>query len=144
MSYWLCISNSENWEAIKKENVWGVPDKNKNTINRVQKGDKVIIYGKQEKKDDEIIEPRIYGIFEVTSKPYKDSKKVFKMKQGESYPHRVDLKAINIPKNPLPFKPLIPKLDFIYNKKRWHTHLFGKAMREIPEKDFKTIEKNLS
>lgn len=29
------------------------------------------------------------------------------------------------------FKPLIPKLKAITNKKRWSEHLMGKAMREI-------------
>jgi len=40
---------------------------------------------------------------------------------------------------PIEFKPLIPKLRFITNKKRWSGHLMGKAMREIPEEDFKLI-----
>jgi len=40
---------------------------------------------------------------------------------------------------PIEFKPLIPKLKFITNKKKWTGHLMGKAMREIPEDDFKLI-----
>ncbi|ACS89625.1 hypothetical protein TSIB_0560 [Thermococcus sibiricus MM 739] len=38
------------------------------------------------------------------------------------------------------FKPLIPKLKFITNKKKWSGHLMGKAMREIPEEDYNLIE----
>lgn len=40
----------------------------------------------------------------------------------------------------LDFKSLIPKLNFITNKKRWSGHLMGKAMREIPEEDYRLIE----
>lgn len=145
MTYWLCITNSENWEVIRKENVWGVADRHKNTISKVNLGDKLVIYGIQEKiGDDRILEPRIYGIFEVISKVYRDAKKIFKSRRGELYPNRVKIKPIKIPDNPIEFKPIIEKLEFIKNKKKWNTHLFGRAMREIPEKDFKTIEELMS
>ncbi|KUJ94432.1 MULTISPECIES: EVE domain-containing protein [Archaeoglobus] len=144
MAYWLCIANSENWEVIKKENAWGVADRHKNTISKVKPGDKLVIYGIQEKiGKDEVLEPRIYGIFEAVSEVYKDSKRIFKSRAGESFPYRVKLKPVIIPEKPLEFKPLIDRLEFIKNKKRWNTHLFGRAMRELPEKDYKLIEKML-
>ena len=36
-------------------------------------------------------------------------------------------------------KPLIPKLKFITNKKKWSGDLMGKDMEEIPEEDFRLI-----
>ena len=33
------------------------------------------------------------------------------------------------------FKPLIPHLAFITNKKQWSGHIRGQAMRTIPEED---------
>ncbi|MDD3112377.1 MAG: EVE domain-containing protein, partial [Methanofollis liminatans] len=33
------------------------------------------------------------------------------------------------------FKPLIPRLQFITNKKMWSGHIRGQAMRTIPEED---------
>jgi len=144
MAYWLCITNSQNWEVIRKENVWGVSDRHKNTISRVKLGDKLLMYGIQEKTAEKILEPRIYGIFEATSNVYREGKKIFKSKSGETYPNRIKIKPVTIPDSPLEFKPLIEKMNFIKNKKRWNTHLFGRAMREIPEKDYKTIEKMLS
>ena len=54
MAYWLCITNSENWDVINNKNTWGVSDRHKNTINRVKKGDQVAIYGIQEKKEDKM------------------------------------------------------------------------------------------
>ena len=145
MTYWICITNSANWEVIKKENVWGVSDRHKNAISRVKPGDKLVIYGIQEKTaDGEILEPRIYGIFEAVSGVYRDGKRIFKSKKGETFPNRIRIKPVRVPNKPLEFKPLIEKMEFIKNKKKWNTHLFGRAMREIPEKDYKTIEKMLS
>jgi len=139
MTYWLCITNRDNWKVIKEKNVWGVPRRHKNTIAKVKPGDKLIIYLKQERKDKQILEPKIVGIFEVVSEPYEDSSRIFKAHvPNETYPLRVKIKPIKL--GEVEFKPLIPKLKFITNKKRWSGHLMGKAMREIPEEDYKLIE----
>jgi len=138
MKFWLCITNSDNWKVIKEKNVWGVSDRHKNTIARVEVGDKLAVYGISEKIGDKILEPRIYGIFEAKSTVFRDSKKIFKGQ--ESYPNRVKLEPLYVPERFVPFKPLIEKLTFIKNKKRWNTHLYGRAMREIPKKDYEVIE----
>lgn len=144
MAYWLCITNSENWKIIKKEKIWGVSDRHKNTISRVKPGDKLVIYGIQEKVNkNEFLEPRIYGIYEAKSEVFRDSKRIFKSKTGELYPHRVELEPLVVPEKPLEFKPLISRLEFIKNKKKWNTHFFGRAMREIPEVDYKKIKQEL-
>ncbi len=141
MRYWLCITNRDNWKVIKEKNVWGgVPKRHRNTIARVKPGDRLIIYVKQERKDKQILEPKIVGIFEVVGEPYTDSTKIFKSPPhlNETYPLRVRIKPVKL--GELEFKPLIPKLSFITNKKRWSGHLMGKAMREIPEEDYRLIE----
>ncbi len=87
-------------------------------------------------------ESRIVGEYEVVSDVFKDSKRIFKTPPGmgnESFPYRIKLKPINVFKRPVEFKPLIPKLNFIKNKKKWSGHLMGKAMRQIPEEDYKLI-----
>ena len=142
MAYWLCIANEENWRIIKSKNIWGVPERHKNTIMRVKKGDKLLIYLKQEKVNDEVKPSRIVAVYEVVSEPFKDYTRIFKTPRGmgnESFPWRVKIKPIMIFDKPIEFKPLIPKLKFITNKKKWSGHLMGKAMREIPEEDFRLI-----
>ena len=142
MAYWLCITNEANWNVIKKKNIWGVPERHKNTITKVKPGDKLLIYVKQERVNSEVKESRIVGAYEVISKPFKDSTRIFSskgLKKNETFPYRVKIKPIKIFDKPIEFKPLIPKLKFITNKKRWSGHLMGKAMREIPEEDFKLI-----
>jgi len=140
MKYWLCITNRDNWKVIKEKNAWGVPKRHKNTISKVKPGDRLVIYVKQERKDKQILEPKLVGIYEVVSEPYTDSTKIFKSppNSSEGYPLRIKIKPIKL--GELEFKPLIPKLKFITNKKRWSGHLMGKAMREILEEDYKLIE----
>ena len=142
MTYWLCITNEENWKVIREKNIWGVPERHKNTIARVKPGDKLLIYVKQENIDGDVKPSRIVGAYEVVSEPFKDSARIFKTPKGmgnESFPWRVKIKPIKIFDKPIEFKPLIPKLKFITNKKRWSGHLIGRAMRKIPDEDFKLI-----
>jgi len=58
---------------------------------------------------------------------------------NELFPLRVRLKPVDIFKKPVAFKPLIPGLQFITNKKKWSGHLMGKAMRQISKEDFEVI-----
>ena len=110
---------------------------------RVKLGDKVLIYLKQRRSKDKIVEPRIVAVYEVVSEPFKDSTRIFSSKgmrsSGETFPWRVKIKPVKIFENPVEFKQLIPKLKFITNKKKWTGHLMGKAMREIPKEDFRLI-----
>lgn len=139
VTYWLCITNRANWKVIKEKNIWGVQKRNRNTIAKVKPGDKIVIYIKQEREDKEILEPKIVGIFEVVSEPYEDSTRIFKAPvPNETYPLRVKIKPVKI--GELEFKPLIPKLKFITNKKKWSGHLMGRAMRKLSEEDYKLIE----
>ena len=52
---------------------------------------------------------------------------------------RVKIKPIKIFDRPIEFKPLIPKLKFITNKRNWASHLTGRSMREILKEDFELI-----
>jgi predicted RNA-binding protein len=142
MSYWLCITNEENWNVVKGKNIWGVAQRHKNTILKVKNGDKLLMYLKQEKIGDELKESRISGIFEVQSNVFTSSTKIFKVPKGmkdEMFPLRIKLKPIEIFKQPVEFKPLIPQLKFITNKKKWFGSLMGRAMREISKEDFELI-----
>ena len=132
--YWLCITTRENWEVIKDKNIWGVSERHKKTIMTVKIGDKLVFYVKQEVRGKEKLPPAIVGIYEVASEPYKDETEIFK---GGLFPWRIRIKPIKT--GYLEFKPLIPKLKFIKNKDAWTGYLMGRAMRQIPEEDYKLI-----
>jgi predicted RNA-binding protein len=146
MAYWLCITNEANWKVIREKNVWGVPERHKNTIAKVKPGDKLVIYVKQKKVGEEVRPSRIMGVYEVVSEPFKDSTRIFKTPRSigsESFPWRVKIKPIKIFDKPIEFRPLVSKLKFITNKRKWSGHLKGKAMREIPKEDFELIWREL-
>ena len=102
----------------------------------------MLIYIKQERDKDRIVEPRIVAVYEASSEVFKDSSRIFKTPEGmgnETFPLRIKLKPIKIFEKPVDFKSLIPKLKFIKNKQKWSGHLMGKAMREIPKEDYYLI-----
>lgn len=141
MAYWLCITTEENWNVIKQKNIWGVAERHQKTIEKVKPRDKCLIYVMATKKNKETIPPRIVAAYEVVSKVFKDSSRIFKSQpyKNEIYPLRIKLKPIKIFPDPIDFKPLVSKLKFIKNKQKWVGHVRGRAMREIPEEDFKFI-----
>ncbi|MDD4126326.1 MAG: EVE domain-containing protein [Methanomicrobium sp.] len=144
MTIWIASTNRDNWEVIKKKNLWGVPKRKKNSIERSAPGDKILIFVRQENAGDTILPSAITAAYEITSKPFEDQSEVFKkpptMPGEEVFPYRVRLKPVKIFNEPLDFKTLIPKLEFITNKKQWTGHL-RTAMRTIPEEDFEYIMK---
>lgn len=142
LEYWLCILNETNWNVVKSKGIWGVSERHKNTIEKVEIGDKLVFYLVQEKTDKGVLPSRIAGIGEAVSKVFKDSSRIFSSKgfsSSETFPYRIRVKLELVLEKPLEFKPLIPKLTFIKNKEKWTGHIMGKAMRRIPKEDYETI-----
>jgi len=52
MKYWLCVTNEKNWEIMRMKNIWGVPKSRRYTIQNVKKGDKLVVYLKEERVDN--------------------------------------------------------------------------------------------
>jgi len=143
MIRWLAISNRENSDVTIRKNIWGVPKRNVNQISKAQIGDSILVYVGQQIIDKETtLPPTITGCFEITSKVCEDTKQIFTAppKLGdEVFPLRIKLKTNEIFDPPVEFKPFIPKLSFIKNKKQWSGHIRGQAMRTIPEEDYDLI-----
>jgi len=140
-NYWLCITNGENWAIIKERQIWGVSERHKNIVGKVKEGDYLVFYTIMEKKVGEVIQPQLRGVYKTSSNSFKENTRLFKPVGAgdEFFPHRVKLEPVYVPEKSASFKELIPKLEFITNKKRWNTHLFGRAMRQIPKNDFEII-----
>lgn len=144
MTHWLAISNRENSDVVLRKHIWGVPKRHINAISRVKPGDTVLVYVGQKMVDKEILPPAITGTFEVTSGVFEDISRIFTAPPNlgdEVFPLRIKLKTIKIFDPPVEFKPLIPELKFITNKKMWSGHIRGQAMREIPEEDYQLVMK---
>ena len=145
MTHWLAISNRENSDVVIKKNIWGVPKRFVNQIGKTKQGDTLLIYVGQKVEKDTVLPPAITGEFEIASPVYEDNSRIFTSppKLGDEIFHlRIKLKPIKIFKDPVEFKPLIPRLQFITNKKQWSGHIRGQAMRTIPDEDYQLIVKS--
>ena len=121
----------------QSKRVWGVAEKDKKKLERTKVGESLVFYIKQKKENDEITGPQIRGIFMVASKPFYSEEKNF---PGDKiFPWRIKIELVAVPKEPLEFMKLVPKLQFIKNKEKWFRHLQF-AMRTIPKLDFDLIE----
>jgi predicted RNA-binding protein len=76
MSYWLCTTDERNWCVAKNKRIWGLAQKAK-TYEQLKMGDYVVFYVKRGTSDSGIIQPKITGIFKVSSKPFYDEKELF-------------------------------------------------------------------
>jgi len=128
---WLFIINNENWEIVRKTNIIGSEYKSK--INLVKEEDIIIIYIKSPYTS-------IVGIFKVILF-YKDTKPIFHEKV---YPYRLKLKPIKIAKKSVKIQSLLDDLNFIRNKKKWASNIYGgKGIIQLSLKDYNTINKAL-
>lgn len=140
MAIWIASGNRENWEVVKKHNIWGVPKRNKSLHTRVKTGDTILMYARSETHAKEVFPSVILGEFKVTE-IYEDTTPLFTAPPqmgDEKFPFRFRLKPVKIFKTPIELKPLIPVLGFVTNKTMWSGH-FRQAMREIPEEDYQKI-----
>jgi predicted RNA-binding protein len=135
-NYWFCVVNEDNWEIIRRKNLWGVSEGNRKRLESTQIGDLLVFYVKRY---------RLGGSFRIVSKPFTSHGKVFipaKSAPEEVFPYRVKLRPEVIPAKPKDFMKIIPKLNFIGNKKQWKAYL-QKAMRQIGENSFNTLNAEL-
>lgn len=135
MAYWICVTNEENWEIIKTKNVWGVTERRKNTLMNVKPEDLLVFY---------VAPKRIGGVFRVVSKPYIDREPIFfpVKTRDEVFEYRVRIEPALLPKESIDFTPLVEKLSFIKNKKRWSAPL-RRAMFKISREDYEIIEEEI-
>ncbi len=143
MTHWIASSNRANAKVLDREHIWGVPKRNKSIMHRVKPGDTLLIYIRQEKVDDATLPSAIAGVYDVVSEPYEDHTRLFLTPPhmgDEVFPYRMRVRPVTVFPEPLEFKPLIPDLKFITNKRMWSGHL-RQAMRTIPEEDYQLILK---
>jgi predicted RNA-binding protein len=139
MDYWLFVTTGENLKIITEKSFIGLPNRNKGTLSRVKKGDKCLIYTKR--GAGEYSKPLVSGEYQIVSDVYVENTRVFDSpkRRKEVFPLRLKLKRIGRPTDPVPFKPIVPYLSFILNKRYWGSSFQGRGPINIPEKDYLTI-----
>jgi predicted RNA-binding protein len=139
MNYWLFVTTAENLKIITEKSFVGFPNRNEHALSRVKKGDKCLIYTKR--GVGECYTPLVSGEYQIVSDVYVENTRVFNgpERPKEVFPLRLKLKRIGRPTDPVPFKPIVPYLAFIINKRFWGASLQGRGLINISEKDYLTI-----
>lgn len=139
-NYYIAVTDDDNWPVVRDKRVWGLPEGREKLIKRLKRGDYLFIYLISSRKGGVTLPPRLAGLFQVASEPYQDSERIFR---GRLYPNRVKLEPLIVPEEPVEFKPLVPKLTSIRNKKFWAAR-FRSGLAEVPEEDFELMKRALA
>ncbi|MCH8064337.1 MAG: EVE domain-containing protein [Chloroflexi bacterium] len=141
MSYWIVVGSAENFQiAIDRGfDLFGFKSTRRGMAGKMQPGDRLIFYLTGIMK--------FGGIASVTSESFEDHAPIFKSKKpSEDYPFRVQTKAEIVldEEDWLDVQEWAPRLEYT---KKWppeHWRLaFQGNLRQIPEADYKLIEKEM-
>lgn len=91
-----------------------------------------------------VIPKRVGDVFRVVSEPYVDREPIFipVKSRDEVFEYRVKVEPVLLLKEPIDFTPLVERLSFIKNKKRWSAPL-RRTMFKISREDYEVIEEEV-
>ena len=146
--YWIVAVSEDNWEVIKRENVYGAPETPgvRSPTQLIEPGDNIVIFYVKMKSSKKL-GGKFVGAYEVTSEWYREDKSLWpdEIKGGKvKYPWWVRLEPVKL--GVADFRELVPKLEFIKKKGRAQAYLVGtpaNLRRPIPEHDAKLILESL-
>ena len=140
MRHWLCVTGYHNWTVIEQKNVWGVDERYRITMERyVSPQDGVCFYvtpdnraGLPYKSESRGWKSSIAGTFQTKKHGDKccyfedlDIGWIDPEGKPKTYPYRVDLERMDMPKAPIAFnQQLKEELVFITDKTKSWGHLF--------------------
>jgi predicted RNA-binding protein len=126
------VTSQENWDVIKGKKVWGVSERYRRKMEKINAGDFLVFYVKKQ---------GLAGIFKVVSEVFEDRRELFEArKEEEAFPLRVKLEVLVLPKKTIPFETLAKKSKF-FSQGPWALQL---AMREISKDEYEKIRALLS
>jgi predicted RNA-binding protein len=121
--------DEESWDIFKSSNL--ITINNKDTFQKISKNDRILVYVSSISK--------IMGLYGVISKEKEEI-----TINDKQYSYKFDLNLLEFFDKSINFKDIVPKLDFITNKKRWYTHIGGvKDAKRISLKDYTTLIRSL-
>jgi predicted RNA-binding protein len=132
--YWIAITNDENWELIKLNNVYAV--KTINEFNRLTVGDKLILYLKPKK---------ICAVYEVLSLKSNN----YSLFKDTQFQHSLNIRPVLTLVHPFEInnkkmgKTFIKNISIFKNARKWGTVLMGRSIIEITQNDYKFIKKEM-
>jgi HKD family nuclease len=127
---WLLITSSENYIRCIDGRVWG--DEDRGRIAQVQTGDIIFFYVKSPAK-------YLAAMGLVTREPYTDGA-ILWTDDERVYPHRFNFELLLRPPRPVPFRPLVRRLELfgMQDISNWGVHLQA-AMKPLSAHDCEVL-----
>jgi predicted RNA-binding protein len=117
-SSWVASITPENWEILKKLNIWGLDSET--IADRIGVGDRIVLYVTRTQP------PSFMGIYEITGKWQKATEPVWadEKSAGEIiYQYRTSIKPLRV--GSASVRELKERLGFIANKRNYQVCLIG-------------------
>lgn len=131
---WLALTDDENWEKIKCNNIYAVKSENQYKLLKV--GDHLVIY---------LIPKRICALYKIKSIPSLQKIKF----NREEFRHYFDIEPRLILQEPIEInswsssKNIPDNLSIFKGTVRWGTVLMGRSIIEITQSDCNYLEKEM-
>lgn len=138
MQYWLIVTSTENFKhdrEVHKFKLQGVPVRFKKQVQKMDIGDKVVLY---------IMKAQKFGaITRIAGEYYEDNTKVW-LDDDEMWAARRKQEPEIILEDDefIDAKRLVNDLSFVKRKEHWGAYFQG-SIKQIPEEDFKLIESEM-
>ena len=137
-SHWFLITSRGYWARLQKLGCWAFAKKNLGKVGALKPGHRGIVYltadgGRHTSAIGAVV------CFTGTAQESSNGNTAF----DAFFPLRIPMEVETCPNEPIPFKPLIPDLEFIYHKKNWGSMLQGQPLKPLPDSDFELMEKVL-
>lgn len=144
MANWLIPITEKNWEAIKRENVYGAPEGSA-AQKLIKSGDNLVFY--ITKKGSKRLGGRVVGVYRVTSEWFREDKPLWPDEVSENrvkYPWRTKIESIKL--GVADFRELVERLSITKSRKAPQAVLIGtpaNGRKPIPEEDLRIILESL-
>ena len=133
MKYFIICASRDHVLTGLKKGIAQAGHGRKDFVSKLSKGDWIVYYSSKDKFED----GNPYQKFTATGKVADDEPYQYDTQEGfKPYRRNVEYKKCE----EADIKPLLEKLSFIKNKKRWGFYLIS-GFKEIPEDDFNVIRK---
>ena len=136
--YYMIITTEKDYEIDVKNNfdIVGFPERNKNSVKKFKKEDKIIFY---------VTKKSVFAsVVEVIGEYFYDRKQIWS-DEYDLWPHRINCKPLYIIEDVnmrVYIKDIWENLSFIKNKHKWGSQVQG-SYRILSEHDFKVIENEI-
>lgn len=121
MRTFILSYSRDNYDVAREVGVIGFPTREKKALALLAPGDRVLFYVSKETVKStggkEAVQ-RFLGSAEVVGDYYLDDKTIFKIRDGEIYPHRYKIKMVRADLD-VPIKAIYEDLSFVTNTLYW-------------------------